>query len=342
MWLQLLLQLLLILLNAFFASTEIAVLSLNENKIKLKAQDGDKKAQRMLKMLQEPSGFLSTIQIGITLAGFLGSAFAADNFAGSIGDWMAALTGMPVSTAHTIALIVVTLILSYFTLVLGELVPKRVAMKKPEAVTSFTSGVVSGLSRVMKPVIWLLSASTNGMLKLFGIDPNEEEEQVTEEDLLMMVGVSEEGGNIDADEGQLIRNIFHFDNITAEDVMTHRTMVSALPLTASDDEILALISESGYSRIPVYDGQIDNIVGILVSRAYLVDRNEGKNTSLKDLMMDVFYVPETTAADHLFREMQQKKIHFAVVLDRFGGTSGIVTLEDLMEEIMGEIYDETD
>lgn len=342
MWLQLLLQLLLILLNAFFASTEIAVLSLNENKIKLKAQDGDKKAQRMLKMLQEPSGFLSTIQIGITLAGFLGSAFAADNFAGSIGDWMAALTGMPVSTAHTIALIVVTLILSYFTLVLGELVPKRVAMKKPEAVASFTSGVVSGLSRVMKPVIWLLSASTNGMLKLFGIDPNEEEEQVTEEDLLMMVGVSEEGGNIDADEGQLIRNIFHFDNITAEDVMTHRTMVSALPLTASDDEILALISESGYSRIPVYDGQIDNIVGILVSRAYLVDRNEGKNTSLKDLMMDVFYVPETTAADHLFREMQQKKIHFAVVLDRFGGTSGIVTLEDLMEEIMGEIYDETD
>lgn len=342
MWLQLLLQLLLILLNAFFASTEIAVLSLNENKIKLKAQDGDKKAQRMLKMLQEPSGFLSTIQIGITLAGFLGSAFAADNFAGSIGDWMAALTSMPVSTAHTIALIVVTLILSYFTLVLGELVPKRVAMKKPEAVASFTSGVVSGLSRVMKPVIWLLSASTNGMLKLFGIDPNEEEEQVTEEDLLMMVGVSEEGGNIDADEGQLIRNIFHFDNITAEDVMTHRTMVSALPLTASDDEILALISESGYSRIPVYDGQIDNIVGILVSRAYLVDRNEGKNTSLKDLMMDVFYVPETTAADHLFREMQQKKIHFAVVLDRFGGTSGIVTLEDLMEEIMGEIYDETD
>lgn len=342
MWLQLLLQLLLILLNAFFASTEIAVLSLNENKIKLKAQDGDKKAQRMLKMLQEPSGFLSTIQIGITLAGFLGSAFAADNFAGSIGDWMAALTGMPVSTAHTIALIVVTLILSYFTLVLGELVPKRVAMKKPEAVASFTSGVVSGLSRVMKPVIWLLSASTNGMLRLFGIDPNEEEEQVTEEDLLMMVGVSEEGGNIDADEGQLIRNIFHFDNITAEDVMTHRTMVSALPLTASDDEILALISESGYSRIPVYDGQIDNIVGILVSRAYLVDRNEGKNTSLKDLMMDVFYVPETTAADHLFREMQQKKIHFAVVLDRFGGTSGIVTLEDLMEEIMGEIYDETD
>lgn len=342
MWLQLLLQLLLILLNAFFASTEIAVLSLNENKIKLKAQEGDKKAQRMLKMLQEPSGFLSTIQIGITLAGFLGSAFAADNFAGSIGDWMAALTGMPVSTAHTIALIVVTLILSYFTLVLGELVPKRVAMKKPEAVASFTSGVVSGLSRVMKPVIWLLSASTNGMLRLFGIDPNEEEEQVTEEDLLMMVGVSEEGGNIDADEGQLIRNIFHFDNITAEDVMTHRTMVSALPLTASDDEILALISESGYSRIPVYDGQIDNIVGILVSRAYLVDRNEGRNTPLKDLMMDVFYVPETTAADHLFREMQQKKIHFAVVLDRFGGTSGIVTLEDLMEEIMGEIYDETD
>jgi putative hemolysin len=342
LWGQIGIQVLLILLNAFFASAEIAVLSLNESKIRKRAEDGDRKAIRMLGMIREPSGFLSTIQIGITLAGFLGSAFAADNFAGRLSLWLSGLTGLPQSKFHTAAVIVITLILSYFTLVLGELVPKRIAMKRSEAVAGFASGVIHGLSKIMKPIVAFLSLSTNAVLRLFRISPEEEEEQITEEDLLMMVDISEEHGNIETGERELIQNIFHFNNITAEDVMTHRTRISAVPLGADDDEVMELIVSSGYSRLPVYDGKIDRIVGILSTRSFLLDRRKEVHTPVAELMMPCYYVPESVRADQLFRDMQERSTHMAVVLDSFGGTSGIVTMEDLLEEIVGEIYDEFD
>lgn len=318
------------------------MLSVNENRIKKRAEEGDKTAKRIAGLLNDSSGFLSTIQVGITLAGFLGSAFAADNFAGRLSGWISGLTGIAQSSLHTPAVIAVTLILSYFTLVLGELVPKRIAMKKADAVAGFTSTVISGLSKVMKPVVRFLSLSTNLVLKLFGISPGEDEEEITEEDLLMMVDISEGAGNIESGERELIKNIFHFNNITAEDVMTHRTRVAALPLNAAEEEITGCVVDSGYSRIPVYDGQIDNIVGILSARSYLLDRSKNADTPIAELMMEPFFVPESIPADKLFRDMQRRKIHMAVVIDSFGGTSGIVTMEDLLEEIVGEIYDELD
>ena len=342
LWGQILIQIVLILMNAFFASTEIAVLSLNEAKIRKRAEDGDKKAKRMLGMIREPSGFLSTIQIGITLAGFLGSAFAADNFAGRLSLWLSGLTGLPQDSLHTASLIVITLILSYFTLILGELVPKRIAMKKSEAVAGFASGVITGLSKLMRPFVALLSLSTNAVLRLFRISPEEEDEQITEEDLLMMVDLSEEHGHIETGERELIRNIFHFNNITAEDVMTHRTRIAAVPLDADDDAVMEVIVSSGYSRLPVYDGKIDRIVGILSTRSFLLDRRKDVRTPLPELMMPCYYVPEGVRADQLFRDMQERSIHMAIVLDSYGGTSGIVTMEDLLEEIVGEIYDESD
>lgn len=341
-WLQLLVQVVLILLNAFFASAEIAVLSVNENRLRRDAENGDKKAARILTLVREPSGFLSTIQVGITLAGFLGSAFAADNFAGRLSGWLAQLTGAPVETLHTVSVIAVTLVLSYFTLVLGELVPKRLAMKKAETVARFGAGVINALARVMRPIIWFLSKSTNAVLRLFGISPEEKEEAASEEDLLMMVEASLSAGEIDSDESQLIHNVFRLDNTTAEDVMTHRTRVDALPLDAQEHEILRMVEESGYSRIPLYDGRIDNIVGILSAKQYLLDRRQGKNSTLRELMGQCLFVPESVAVDQLLREMQKQRQHMAVVVDPYGGTSGVVTLEDILEELVGEIYDETD
>lgn len=342
LWAQILIQVILILLNAFFASSEIAVLSLNENRVRKRAGEGSKKAARMVMMMEQPSAFLSTIQIGITLAGFLGSAFAANNFSGRISAGLSGLTGLPRGSVHTLSLVVTTLLLSYFTLVLGELVPKRVGMKKAEAVAGFSSRVILGITKVMKPAIWLLSTTTNLVLRLFGIDPKDEEEQITEEDLLMMINRCEEAGHIETEEKEYIQNIFRFNNITAEDVMTHRTRMVALPVDSTDRQVLASIESSGFSRIPVYDGVIDNIIGILITRSFLLDRYNGNHTPLKELLTPAYFVPKSVRADLLFRDLQRKKTHVAIVQDRYGGTSGMATMEDLLEEIVGDIHGEFD
>jgi putative hemolysin len=341
---QLLLQVVLIAINAFFASTEIAVISLNANKVRRMAEEGDKKAKQMLKMVEVPAGFLSTIQIGITLAGFLGSAFAADNFASKLTEWMIHVQGVTISpdTLNTIAVILITLILSYFTLVFGELVPKRIAMQKPDKVARASAGVITALSIVMKPIIWLLSASTNGVLRLLRMNPNEEEEAVTEEEIRLMVDIGEEKGAIEAAEKEMIENIFEFNNTTAKDVMMHRTNVTAIWKNDPPEEILKMIRESGLSRFPVYDEDIDDIVGILSTRAYLLNEKSERPKPLEEIIYPAYCVPESVHTDVLFREMQRQKIHIAVVVDEYGGMSGIVTMEDLLEEIVGNIYDEFD
>lgn len=342
---QLFLQLFLILLNAFFAATEIAFVSLNENKLKHQAEEGDKKASKMLKMVQEPTGFLSTIQIGITLAGFLGSAFAADSFSDMLVNWMIKLFNFSESvrpTLDAVAVIVITLILSYFTLVLGELVPKRIAMKNSEKFARTVCGFINGLATVLKPIVWFMTVSTNGVIRLCGINPKEEEEPVSEDDIRLMIDIGEEKGTIDSDEKEMIENIFEFGDTTVNEIMIHRTGVTFIDAASTPDEILNIIKESGYSRFPVYEENVDNIIGILRAREYLMENVKTAAPNVKDLLKPVKFVHESVRADVLFKDMQKNHVHLCVVVDEFGGTSGVISLEDLLEEIVGNIYDEYD
>ena len=323
--LQLLIVFLLILINAFFAASEIAVISLNENKVRREAEEGNKKAKKLLKLVDNPGAFLSTIQIAITLAGFLASAFAADSFSERLVNWLVydqGFNALSPSTLNTICIIVITLILSYFTLVLGELVPKRLAMNNPDKVASFVAGVILGTGKIFRPIVWLLDKSTNGMLRLLGIDPNKEPEEVSEEEIRMMVDIGEEKGAIEPTEKMFIENIFEFNNITAEDVMIHRTDMKVVWLDDSREEIMQLITESGLSRFPVCGDDIDDVIGLLRTREYLLNAQSEQPKPLRELLAPVYFVPESVPADKLFRDMQQKKTHMAVVVDEYGGTSG--------------------
>lgn len=341
---QILLQIILIALNAFFAATEIAVISLNEKKVRALAEDGNKKAVKMLKIIEEPTQFLSTIQIGITLAGFLGSAFAADNFAEVLSSAISKAFNLSADNTkiiNTVAVVLVTLILSYFTLIFGELVPKRIAMKHKEKLANSVCGIISFLAAILKPIIWFLTISTNAVLRLVGIDPHEKEEPVSEEDIVLMLDAGADEGSLDHDDIEYIKNVFKLDKMTAEDVMTPRKSVISISYDASDKEILEIIEEESYSRIPVYEDNPDKIIGILHACDYLLKRNE-KNFDLKSILHTPVFVPETVSLDVLFKDMQTDHNHLAVVVNEYGETSGIVTMEDILEEIVGEIWDERD
>ncbi|RHP31259.1 hemolysin family protein [Lachnotalea sp. AF33-28] len=342
---QLLLQVILIMLNAFFAATEIAVISLNTTKLKRMSEEGDKTAEKLVKLVEEPAGFLSTIQIGITLAGFLGSAFAADNFSEYLVNWIyngIGFHGIPLSVLDTLSVIVITLILSYFTLVFGELVPKRIAMQKPMKVARISCGVVSAVAVVMRPVVTFLSFSTNAVLKLLRMKTAAEEETVTEEEIRMMVDLGEEKGTIDSDEKEWIENVFEFGDSDARDVMTHQPDIVGIPVSADVETVRNIIRESGLSRFPVYGRNIDDIRGILNARDFLLNQKESHPEMVEELMRPAYFVPETVPASQLFKDMQKKKVHIAIVVDEYGETSGLVTMEDLLEEIVGNIYDEFD
>lgn len=341
---QLLLQLALILVNAFFAATEMAVVSLNENKVRKIAEGGDKKAVKMLKMVEEPNGFLSTIQIGITLAGFLGSAFAADTFSDKLVEWLINGCGvnLPESTLNAVSVVVITIILSYFTLVLGELVPKRIALKYSDKLASAVCGFISGMSVVLKPIVWLLSKSTNIVLRLFGINPNEISENVTEEDIMVMIDAAEDGGGIDAEAKEMIENVFDFDDMTVSDLMIHRTEMTVLWEDESTDEILKTIVDSGFSRFPVCGETVDDVKGVVRAREYLLALRKNEQVDLSEIMQEAFFVPESIKANKLLEIMKKNKCHMAIVVGEYGGTEGLVTMEDLIEEIVGDIYDETD
>ena len=341
---QLLLQFILIAVNAFFAATEIAVISLNEKKVKAKAEDGDKKAVKMLKMIEEPTRFLSTIQIGITLAGFLGSAFAADNFAERLSGYIVRsfdISEKSVSFINSLSVVVITLILSFFTLVLGELVPKRVAMRNKEKLAELFCGFISFLANVLRPIIWLLTVSTNAVLRICGIDPNEKEDSVSEEDIVLMLDVGADEGTINEDDIEYIKNVFKLDKMTAEDVMTPRKSIISIDNETTDEEILKIIEEEGYSRMPVMDDENENIIGIFYVRDYLLKRTN-KNFKRKSVIQQPVFVPESVHLDILFKDMQKQRFHMAVVVNEYGEVSGIVTMEDILEELVGEIWDELD
>ena len=344
MFFQLLLQLVLILLNAFFAATEIAVISLNEKKLKSTADDGDKKAKKMLKIIEDPTRFLSTIQVGITLAGFLGSAFAADSFSDGLTEFFLDIFHLApryYGTVDTISVILITLILSYFTLVLGELVPKRIAMKHKEKLASAVSGVISFLMAILKPIVWFLTVSTNGVLRLFGINPNEKEETVSEEDIVIMLDAGVDEGTLDGDDIEYIKNVFKLDRLTAADVMTQRSDMVALPRDISEESLLEILEIEGYSRIPLFAESVDRILGILHTKDFLLKRTR-EGFDMEDAIMAPVFVPETMHLDVLFKEMQKNRTHIVIVVNEYGFTSGIVTMEDILEELVGEIWDEQD
>ena len=319
-------QIILIILNAIFASAEIAVLSMNETKLERMAEQGNGRAKRLVRLTQEPARFLATIQVAITLSGFLGSAFAADNFSEPLVDWVVGMgVNIPCSTLDTIAVILITLILSYFTLVFGELVPKRIAMKKSEELAMGISGLVTGISILFKPIVSFLSISTNIVLKICGIDPNEAEDQVGEEEIRMLVDAGSEKGTIDHQEKEFIQNVFEFNDIMAGTIATHRTDVTILWMSDDVKEWDETIHNTRHTLYPVCGDSIDHVIGIL---------------NAKDSAISApYFVMETTKADVLFKNMKQSKQSMAIVLDEYGGVVGIVTLFDLLEEIVGDLND---
>jgi len=336
----------LVMLNAFFAASEIALISLNDNKIRMLAEKGDKKARLVMNLLDEPSRFLATIQIGITLAGFLASAFASENFADPVVK-LIKMSGIaiPENWLKTIAMILITIILSYFTLVLGELVPKRLAMKKAEPIAFFAVGMLNHLSSITSPFVKLLTLSTNFFVRLLGFDPNEEDEEVTEEEIRMMVDIGQEKGAIHEIEKLMINNIFEFNNKTVGQIMTHRIDMSALPVEADLNAVIAFVNSEKYSRIPVYQDSLDNIIGVLYSRdliGILSDDKKREDFELRQMIKPPYFVAESKRTDELFRELQRKNTHIAIIIDEYGGTAGMVTIEDLIEEIVGNIFDEYD
>lgn len=331
--------------NAFFASSEIAIISLNDNKIKKMADEGHKKAGLLQALISEPSRFLATIQVGITLSGLLASAFAAESFADRLSGTVEA-TGIPIdpSIVKLLSLIIITILLSYFTLVFGELVPKRVAMQKPEQISMIAIKPLSVLSRITSPFVRFLTLSTNFIIRIFGGNPDADEEEITEEEIRMMVDVGQEKGVIQGSEKEMINNIFEFDNTLVSEIMTHRTDIVAVPIDAELDEILDMAINEKYTRIPVYEDVIDNIIGILHLKDLIpfLKSNQRESFSLRKIIRQPYYIPASKKTDQLFTELQKNKVHMAVVIDEYGGTAGIVTIEDLLEEIVGNIWDEYD
>ncbi len=332
----------LILINAFFASAEIAFISLNDAKIDIQAKEGNNKAKKIQNMLKNPSKFLATIQIGVTLAGFLSSAFASDTFADKLAPvlntWIPSLS---ISTWKSISIIIITIILSYFTLVFGELVPKRIAMKYYEKVSFASIGVIKTISVITAPFVKFLTFSTNIVSKLFGVT-GEEEDNVTEEEIRMMVDVGEEKGTIKEEEKEMINNVFEFNDKFASEIMVPRNKIFALDIDMTIAEVIEKLSEDmRYSRIPVYDENMDNIKGIIYIKDLLIS-NKNKNSKIKSLVKEAYFVSETKRVNELFQELRKDKKQIAIVLDEYGGTAGMVTMEDILEEIVGEIYDEYD
>ena len=339
---QILVLVILILLNAYFAATEIAFISLNDSKIEKEAKEGNKKAKQILKMLKSPSKFLATIQIGITFAGFLSSAFASEAFADKLAPVLNnLLPAISVDVWKGISIVIITIILSFFTLVFGELVPKRLAMKYYEKISYATIGVIRGISIITAPFVKLLTFSTNMVSKIFGVG-EAEEEAVTEEEIKMMIDEGEEKGTIERGERQLLNNVFEFNDIIVSEIMTPRTDMYAIDINEDINKKLEEIDEFKYSRIPVYNESIDDIQGILFVKEILKPLKDNKKINIKEIMREPYFVPESKDIDELFKEMQQNKVQMAIVIDEYGGTAGLITMEDILEELVGNIFDEYD
>ncbi|MDD6279114.1 MAG: hemolysin family protein [Ruminococcus sp.] len=335
---QIILQIILIALNAVFACAEIAVISINDTRLEKLSASGNKKAVRLKKLTSEPSKFLATIQVAITLSGFIGSAFAADNFSERFVKLFTGFgLGISERTLHSVSVVIITLILSYLTLVFGELVPKRLAMKNPEKLALAMSGIISFIAKLFAPIVWLLNISTNGLLRLMHINPNEEDDTVTEEEILMMSDAGAEKGTIDETENRIIKNIFAFDDMTAEQICTHRTDVSVLWASDSSEAWEETIHRTRHSFFPICGESVDNVIGILNAKDYFRLDDKSKDNVMKNIVREPYFVHENMKADRLFAKMKGNDAdHFAVVVDEYGGMTGIITVTDLVEQLVGE------
>lgn len=338
---SIILILILVMVNAFFASAEMAIVSMNKTKLNLLAEDNNKKAKLLLSLVKDTSKFLATIQVGITFAGFFASASAATTISSQFGEF---LTNFGIPYGNNISLVITTLIISYITLVLGELVPKRIALQNAEKIAMISVKTIIIISKITKPFVWFLSLSTNLILKLLGVKTDGVEEKISREEIRSLVELGEEQGTINETERTMIDGIIKFDDILAKEVMTPRTETFCIEANTDIKESINLILQENYSRIPVYEEEIDNIVGVIyMKEIFAAVINNGIETlSIKDVMRTPYMVPETKSIDKLLKDMQDSQNHIAVVIDEYGGFSGIVTLEDLLEEVIGEIEDEYD
>jgi len=348
MGLQIFLIVFFIVLNGVFAASEIALVSASKREIQEDAESGSKvskKAIRVLKLIENPTRFLSTIQIGITMFGFINGVIAADAFSNMISGQLASWTGLETLILIPIVTFIITLILTYFQVIFGELVPKRIAMKSPEKVSYMFIGFLSVIAVIMKPFVVLLTSSANLIMRLLGINPQDDDDTLSEEELILELNASESKGFIDRSENEMIQNIFEFDSTTVDEVMTHRTEVSAIDLESTRDELISFVTNEKYTRFPVYEDNLDKIVGTLHVKdllRYISEHPDPKDFNLHEMLRDPLFVPQSKNTRALFREMKLTKTHIAIVIDEYGGTAGIITFEDLIEEILGNISDEYD
>lgn len=340
-FLDVLLIALLLLVNGFFAASEMAIVTLNDNWVRKQAEMGDKAAKKILHYIEDPGNFLATIQVGVTLAGFLSSSFGAERFAPRLAKM---IMSEPTTLVSNLSLVLVTLIISYFSLVFGELVPKQVALSNPYGFSKFAVGIIRIVDVVLLPFTKFLNFSTRAVLKILRIDPNKQDQTSTEEEIRMMIDIGHDRGNIHVTEREMIVNVFDFNDKEVSEIMTHRTSVVALPSDASYEEVIDIAVHEKYSRIPVYEEDIDNVVGILHVKDLLYYMADERKEAfiLNALLRPPYLVPESKHVDQLFREMQRDRLSLAIIIDEYGGTAGIVTLEDLVEELVGNIQDEYD
>ena len=331
------LQIVLIALNAVFASAEIAVISMNEIKIQKASEDGDKRAGKILRLTEQPARFLATIQVAITMAGLLGSAFAAENFADVLVQAVVS-TGIGISeaTLNPIAIFLITMILAYFNLVFGELVPKRIAMKKSDQMALGMAGMLSFVSKLFAPLVWLLTVSTNGILHLLGMKAEDEEEQVSEEEIQMLLEKGSASGVIDEENKEIISNVFDLDDLSAEEVCTHRRDVVSLDMEDSMEEWERIIQENRHTYYPVYEN-MEDVVGILDTRDYFRLKDRSREIVMKEAVKQPVFIPETMKVNVIFQNMKESRNYFTVVLDEYGGISGILTIHDVIEALVGDL-----
>lgn len=336
-----LLQIVLIFLNAVFASAEIAVIQMSDAKLKKLSEEGDSRATQLMALTEQPAKFLATIQVAITLAGYLSSAFAANNFSGVLVEKLIALgVSIPANVLSAMVIVLITLVLGYINLIFGELVPKRIAMNKTESLALGMAGMLTGVSKAFSPIVWCLTVSTNAVLRLIGINPDEDEEQVSEEDIIMMLDAGTEKGTIDTTENEFIQNVFEFNDLTVEDICTHRTDVVVLYLEDSDEEWRETIHNNRFARYPVCGDSDDDILGVLDSKDYFRLTDQSRENVLKHAIDKPFFVSQNMKISDLFQVMKNDRCYYAIALDEYGGMTGIVTLHDMLEALVGDIQEE--
>ncbi len=343
------LVLILVLANAFFVMSKTAVISFNDTKLRKEAEDGNKKAKRIAKIVDEPNNFLTTVKVEVTLSGLLAASAATAEFAESgaakmLADFVAEYVPVGSDVIGGAVVFVLALLLAFVFLVFGELVPKRIAMQHPEKIAYSVAGILSFCHKLFGPFVFVLNASANLVLRLFGINPNEEPEEATEENIRMMLDVADEKGTIEESEKEMINNIFEFDDRSVGEIMTHRKDLTAVEINTPISEAVDLAISDGYSRMPVYDETIDNIKGVIFAKDLLslIGDTTLEGRKVEDFIRPVNFIPESNSCREAFMEFQQKKIQAAIVVDEYGGTAGLVSMEDLIESVMGNIQDEYD